>query len=113
MMDYPLEKYRYIVHGNEVIAISRYAGKKVVGKAKCSPDDSFNVEFGKKLAAYRCNLKICEKRLNKARNSRLNAAINVNLAKEKYAEECEFYIDCVDEYNHAVELLKNLEDNIE
>lgn len=54
--------YKFIVTDNKVIALSHDAGKVVRGVAKCSPNDEFNVEFGKKLAAARCNLKVAQRR---------------------------------------------------
>lgn len=60
--------YKYIVTNNKVIALSSYAGKTVRGVAKCHPNDVFDEEFGKKLAAARCNLKIAEKRHLRAKN---------------------------------------------
>ena len=71
---YPLEKYMYIVHRDRVTgeltgkitAVSSYAGKSVRGVARCAPDDKFNEEFGKKLAALRCAQKIAEKRMERA-----------------------------------------------
>lgn len=70
---YPIEKYKFVVrparvdkngeaHGPEVIAISHYAGQTIKGVAKCSPNDEFDLEYGKRLAAARCNQKVCEKR---------------------------------------------------
>lgn len=58
---FPLDRYTYIVQPDKgrVIAYSSYAGKTVKGIAKCAPEDKFDADFGKKLAAARCNMKIC------------------------------------------------------
>lgn len=66
-MSYPIEKYKIIVHDNEVIAISTYAGKTVKGVAKADPRDDFDVETGKELAIARCAAKIAIKRQNRAK----------------------------------------------
>ena len=58
--------YRYVVTPTKVIALSTYAGRTVRGVAKCHPDDKFDEEFGKKLAAARCNQKIASKRYERA-----------------------------------------------
>lgn len=50
----------------KVIAVSTFAGKTVRGVAKCHPNDSFDEEFGKKLAVARCNLKVAQKRQARA-----------------------------------------------
>ena len=59
--------YKYIITGNKVIALSTYAGRTVKGIAKCHPSDKFDVEYGKELAAARCNQKIAKKRYERAR----------------------------------------------
>lgn len=62
-------KYRIDEKHRTVVALSSFAGKVVVGVARCAPEDVFDIEFGKKLATARCALKLAEKRM-------------------KYAEEC-------------------------
>lgn len=49
-----------------VICISSYAGKPVKGRAKCSPNDEFNLEAGKALAKARCDYAIAQKREKRA-----------------------------------------------
>lgn len=59
-------KYKYYITDKKVIAVSSYAGKSVRGIAKCSPNDEFDVEFGKKLATARCDFKVAELRYKRA-----------------------------------------------
>lgn len=68
MFDYPFDKYKFYVNVKErtVYAISTYAGKTVRGVAKCAPEDKFDIEYGKRLAAARCNLKVAAKRVAKS-----------------------------------------------
>ena len=66
MKNFPLEKYRYYIAGNKIIAVSTYAGRTVRGVAICHPQDSFDIEAGKKLAAARCNQKVADKRYERA-----------------------------------------------
>jgi hypothetical protein len=63
-----LNRYKFYVDeaNRKVIAVSSYAGKNVKGVAKCSPDDEFDIEKGKQLAAARCDMKIAEKRYKRA-----------------------------------------------
>ena len=56
------ENYKFIVTPEKVIALSSYRGKTVKGVAKCHPNDVFDLDYGKALAASRCNLKIARKR---------------------------------------------------
>ena len=54
--------YRFFNSGSKVVAVSSFAGQTVKGVAKCNPNDEFNLECGKKLAAARCNVKVANKR---------------------------------------------------
>jgi len=66
---FPISKYDfYTTKANETIAVSTYAGRTVRGKAKVDPRDRFDPEFGKELAAARCNAKIAYKRKQRAHN---------------------------------------------
>ena len=51
---------------SKVIAVSSFAGQTVRGVAKCAPNDEFDLEYGKRLAAARCAVKIASKRMNRA-----------------------------------------------
>ena len=46
-----------------IIATTTYAGRLVKGVARCHEADEWNEEIGKKIAAYKCNLKVQKKRL--------------------------------------------------
>ena len=59
--------YKFVHTGNMVIAITTYAGKTVKGYAKCHLSDTFDQEFGEKLAKARCNVKVAKKRAARAR----------------------------------------------
>lgn len=57
-------KYRYYTNGeNVVVAVASYAGRTIRGVAKCSEQDEFDLETGKKLAAARCAMKIARARV--------------------------------------------------
>lgn len=70
---FPLEKYRYYFAGNKIIATSTYAGKCVRGVAICAPEDTYDMEKGKVLAAARCNEKIAAKRYARATQKYIEA----------------------------------------
>lgn len=65
--------YKFIHLGNVVIAITTYAGKTVKACAKCHSDDTFDAEFGEKLAQARCNVKVAKKRAARAKKKHLEA----------------------------------------
>lgn len=60
------ERYNYIVNGNHIAAGAKFAGNWVWGYAKCHPEDKYDENFGKSLAAARCNQKIAELRYKRA-----------------------------------------------
>ena len=51
-------KFVYYTNGTDtVVAETIFHGQKFKGEARCAPEDEFDLEFGKKLAALRCELK--------------------------------------------------------
>ncbi len=92
-MEYPLSKYKFFVFGNQVVAVSTYAGKTVRGVAKCHPDDAYDVEKGKMLAALRCNARIAEKRLNRANEKVKDATRQLVNSQEHYSDMRQYQDD--------------------
>ena len=82
----------YISEDNKVVAVSTYAGKTVRGIAKCSPKDIFSLEAGKALAAARCNLKISEKRRNRAAR-KLDEAKRAMMDAQRHLEKMYHYFE--------------------
>ena len=94
-MAYPIEKYKFVKrtlkNGNiQIIALSTYGGKVVKGKATCAPDDTYDEEIGKKLAAARCEVKVAQKRYKRATIKRFAAEKEVNKQK-LYLQNCQIY----------------------
>lgn len=113
-MSFPLEKYRYYVNGNKVVAVSTYCKKSVRGVAVCHPDDEFDLEKGKRIAAAKCNERIAKKRLERASSKAIQAGFDVEEAKKYHERMIEYYNDAFAAYNEAaieydklVESLKN------
>ena len=100
-MNFPLEKYRFYENGNRIIAVSTYGGKTVRGVAICHPDDNFDLETGKRLAAARCNEKVARKRLERASAKATAASFEVETAKKHLAEMQDYYHDAFLAYNEA------------
>lgn len=101
-MNYPLEKYQYYTYrradGAMVVkAVSTYAGQNIFGKAICHPNDKFDLEKGKELAAARCNEKVAEKRLRRA-IQKLNEADDIYYrAMNNYANMVAYKSDAIEE----------------
>lgn len=110
---FPIEKYRFVVSGNKVIALSSYAGRTVRGIAVCSPEDEFDLDYGKRLAAARCNEKICAKRRFRAADKRAEAEQFYLMAKEHLQKMNEYYNDSVTKHYKAMTEECELEFQIE
>lgn len=107
-----MARYRFIEAPNRVICISTYAKKPIRGVAKCSPNDNFDIEIGKKLAQLRCDEKVATKRLNRAFDKYKEALNNFNEAKSHiYAME-EYYSNARKEYDKVSDELKIFEKSI-
>ena len=101
--------YKYVViPGEKVIAISTYAGRTVKGVAKCHPNDEFDVEFGKKLAAARCNEKISHKRLIRALNKYREAVDESITVNEKLSRMRDYALDASEAHDEAQRVLMEL-----
>lgn len=105
-------KYNYVIHNNEVIAISTYAGKTVRGVAKCDPRDTFNTEDGKKLAAARCNEKISKKRLARASKKLKQAEAQLREAQAHYNKMLTYRNESHTAYMEACSSVGDLKEKI-
>lgn len=112
-MKYSLDKYKFAqTKDNAVIAISTFAGRTVRGVAKCAPDDEFDLEKGKELAAARCNLKVAEKRRARASKKYLEAAKAADAAMAWYDKMREYYMDACDAIDEASAAVSELSKNM-
>lgn len=90
--------YKYYINENkkEIIAVCHYAGRTIRGKAKCALGDDFNVEFGKKLAKAKAELKVHKIKWQNASIKALEAETQLLTAKR-----------------HREKMIKYLEDSTE
>lgn len=109
-------KYKiYIDEKNKkVIAATRYAGRVIKATATCSPEDTFNIEFGSALAIARCKQKVARVKIQNASIKYLEAAKAADKADKHYEDMKQYYMDSVDQYDEAVaeavELIKKISD---
>ena len=110
---FPIEKYKfYETPDNKVIAISTYAGKTVKGIAKTDPRDEFDLEYGKKLAAARCAVKVAKKRQARA-NRQVRKASDQMARAYAYLEKMRKYQnDATSDYNEAIFNLMDVEEKV-
>jgi hypothetical protein len=58
--------FYYNTRNSMVVCTTAYKGKTIRGVAKCSPEDTFDLEVGKKLAYLRCRYKFAKKKAAQA-----------------------------------------------
>ena len=99
-------RYKYYTDNKTiVIAISTYAGKEVKGIAKCSPSDNFDFEKGATLARLRCDLKIADKRINRA-EKKLEEARKSYIEANRLVDDMHDYLtDSMFEYDRVYDKL--------
>ena len=95
-----------------VVCVSSYAGKPVKGRAKCAPNDDFDLDKGKILAQARCDAVIAEKRKKRA-ITKVTAAYNAYTEAAWFLEDMDQYakdsvIACKEAMDHLMELEKNM-----
>lgn len=102
-------KYKIDEEKRTIVAMSTFAGKTVVGVARCADTDEFNIETGKKIAAARCSVKIAEKRMKRAEECHSFATDALVFWTERKANMEHYELDSVEAYKKAVEDLAKLE----
>lgn len=103
-------KYKYIVVGRKVIALSTFAGKTVRGVAICSENDEFDLEKGKELARARCNAKIAHKRFKRAEEEYKWALEIFTDARKYFGKYANYYSDSGVKYHEAMTAVQELEE---
>lgn len=109
-----MAKYKFYNYNDKntgspvVICISSYAGKPVKGRAKCSPNDNFDVDKGKALAQARCDLMIAQKREKRALRKATEAYQLSIEASFELDDMKTYYADAMAASKKAKEHLDNL-----
>lgn len=105
--------YKYHVSQTKVICISSFAKKPVRGIAKCDTNfDAFDVETGKKLARLRCDVKVSEKRKNRATLKLAEAQEAYEAAKARLEKMQNYVADATVEYANAQKELADFEETL-
>lgn len=102
--------YKYYTDNKSiVVALSSYAGKPVKGVAKCNPDDQFDLDDGKALAAARCNEKVAKLRYERARKQYIALGEALETLEQKMKDAFDYFYDSDKAYQDARNHVKNLE----
>ena len=95
-----------------VIAVCRYAGQNIRAVAKCSPEDTFDIDFGTKLAIARCEVKVAKTKIQNASVAYMKASVAADEAQRQYDKMKDYYMDAVDQFDNASveveELIKSI-----
>ena len=111
MNEFPLERYKFFVVNNMVVAVSSFAGHRVRATAKCDPRDKFDLEKGKRLAAARCNLKVAEKRRKHAHKQYLDLMREYQELAERVHSKRKYFSDsCLKESEAIFALEKTIKE---
>ena len=81
---------------------------KYVGVAKCSPEDTFDVDFGTKLAKARCDVKVAKAKIQNASAAYMKASVAADEAQRQYDKMKNYYMDSVDQFDKASAAVVNL-----
>ena len=92
----------------QVVAVCRYGGRNVRAIAKCSPEDTFDVDFGTKLAIARCEVKVAKIKIQNASTAYLKASVAADEAQRQYDKMKNYYMDSVDLFDKASAAVVNL-----
>lgn len=115
---YPIEKYNFVTYDKKnedgtvtkvTVAMSTYSGRLVKGVAKCVSTDSYDPEVGKKLAAARCDAKVCKKRKTRAEEKYTEALVSLENLETYVRKMGNYYSDAKNEYDESLNRLKELE----
>lgn len=100
-------KFVYNITDTKVICIAKYAGRSVKGVAKCHPEDTFDLEYGRALARARCEFKIANKKVKRANSRLLLAFAELDAANRNVVEATKYQDDSL---ANLMEARKTLED---
>jgi hypothetical protein len=105
--DFPIDRYKFYVvpEHRMVVAVSTFAGKTYRGIAKCDPGDTWDEDYGKRLAAARCSVKIATKRIQYAEARGEDSRQWANEAVNYYIKDLAYMRESEDVLNKAIKAL--------
>lgn len=86
----------------KIVAITRHRGKTVRAVATCQPGDTFDEEFGKKVAKLKLEIKLTDMRYKSA-DKEYNELIEVKCDLCEMLDEIEARLDNTGEYLNTLE----------
>ena len=106
--------YKYVVDEEKrtIVCLTTFAGQVVRGVARCSPNDVWDVEVGKKWATARCSAKIALKRLRRAEDMVMGSKEGLRYFTEQMAKYEKYELDAIEEVKATAAELKKLEESL-
>ena len=101
-------KYNFYVVDNMVVCTTKLGQKKFRATAKCSPEDTFDEEFGRKLAFARLQYKIAHYRYLREYQEYLDALVKMNIDRVYVERKRKIYDERSLELREASDALLNL-----
>jgi hypothetical protein len=105
------DKYQfyYNLKNKTIVCTALYKNQTVCGVAKCSPEDAFDVNTGKKLAYLRCKQRLMHKKSKHAHKVYDNALDEAAIATDKLHRAAEFVKDVDSQLGLITDELINFE----
>lgn len=106
-----MSRYNFYVDekNKTVICVSSYEGKRVKGRAKCHPNDEFDLAIGERLARLRCDKKVAQKRVERAIRKLYEAGDARRTAYAREIKMAAYVNEAQVELDRCCELLKDVE----
>lgn len=107
-----MARYNFYIAGNKVICVTTFAKKPVRGVAKCAPSDNFDLETGRKLAQLRCDVKVAQRRLDKAWAREKEAYEKTFWADKELEDSVAYFKNANKIYYNAINALEDFENSL-
>ena len=106
-------RYRYYTNMKDTVIVeTSYEGRPVKAKAKCSPHDTFNYDYGCALAKARVDVKVAHLRMNRAIKKYNESLGKVADAREYYNAMSNYYLDSRSGYVTALTELRKVSEDM-
>lgn len=108
------EKYHFYYHeaNRTIVCTTMYKGQMVRGIAKCNPEDTMDIETGKKLSYLRCYEKYSRKKAQRARKAYNEAVIAKAIMDNKFGKATDFVNDADNQLLIAKNMLLEVEQKL-
>lgn len=104
-----MKHYKFFKSPAIIVAIRSFGNKEIKGIAKCSPNDTFDEDIGRKLAILRCDKKLAKAKLKEAELNLKKADKMITHYIKVYSEANSYFAKCKNNYNSVSKALEEFE----